>query len=185
MESRLPRRRRRVYPWAGGFGLRYHRTTGGDIPLKTRTRRLLMASLRRPVILLLALMLCGAAPAAAQSPIIGPLCLKMTVGEDSQTFKIFALPMGESQYLLSAVSVTLPWTGSTSVTNNGGLATFTLLAGVPVQGAQAPAVILSGRVNLETGAGIGYCATIDPPPTMDPEPCTTITSVTLAAVSCS
>ena len=143
-----------------------------------------MASLRKLVLLLPLLVYCPP-PAIAQPQIIGPICMKMAVGESEQTFRIFALPMGESQYLLSALSLTIPWSGSASVTNDGTVSYFTLFAGSPFPQTQAPALIVSGAVNLQTGVGVANCAVIDAPPMMeDAPPCTTITQATLTGVTC-
>lgn len=138
-----------------------------------------MTSLRVIFTLVLALILCFAAAAAAQP--IGPFCVDMErEGEDAGRLEIFALPMGGSQFLLSAVSSILPWSGAAAL--NREVAVFTLMAGAPFAQAQGAAAVIAGAINLETGEGEGTCSTLDAT-TMEPT-CETLTPLTLMLVSC-
>jgi hypothetical protein len=142
-----------------------------------------MTSIRVVVPLVLTLVLCFAASAAAQP--IGPFCLEPTIGKEIfSPFVIFALPMGSSQFLLSAEAA-LPFSGAASLGRNG-LLFFTLLAGTPFPGpaVQGAAALFSGVLNLEAGAGQGTCSFLNSP-TLEPSPqCGTNTPVTYALVSC-
>ena len=141
-----------------------------------------MTSMRVSLILL-ALTFGFAIPAAPQP--IGPFCLEPTIGnETSAPFVIFALPMGRSQFLLSA-EAGLPFSGAASLRGDGFLL-FTLLAGTPFPGPaiQGAAVLFSGVLNLEAGAGQGTCSFLNSPESEPPPRCGTNTPVTYAIVSC-
>lgn len=139
-----------------------------------------MAATRMVMTLLLVLTLCFAAHAAAQSP-VGPICLEMRLNaQGSQGIAIFALPMGGSQFLLSAVSASFPYSGAASL--SGQVASFTLIAAFPAPSLGIAVGALSGVVDLTTGAGQGTCSAIDKT-TMAPT-CGTLTPVTYALVSC-
>jgi hypothetical protein len=140
-----------------------------------------MASLRVVVTLVLALTLCFAASVSAQA--VGPICLQAGEGQRRQIFEIFALSMGSTsnraQFLLSAVSLDLPYSGAASV--EGQIARFTFIAAFPFDLA---AGAFSGVIDLQTGMGQGACSAIDPTQPPSPGACTTVTSLTYVLVSC-
>jgi hypothetical protein len=143
-----------------------------------------MTSFRVVVTLVLALTLGFAASAAAQSP-VGPICLQPMLegGQPGGVLEIFALPMGGttngSQFLLSAISGSLPFSGAASLV--GQQARFTLMAALSA-GALGAVGTFSGVLDFEAGTGVGACSTIDST-VMEPT-CGTNTPVTYALVSC-
>ena len=138
---------------------------GTEVPLcyldllsegKHRRKPTIMRTLRCAVVLVAILVAALGMATLAEAEVFGPLCSHIAGGPLSINVRVFAVPTGENQFLLTGVELgppVRPLSGSSVIVGNTSVFQFTLSAISNV-----PTLFISGEVDNGTGNGNGLCA---------------------------